>query len=84
MRELLLSDTRWYRSFPAHFHYDVSLDEFYHFLEQVLNELHIPRAILTEFISYARAIHERHHHLHCTDLSFRLINPTQKALILRI
>ena len=84
MRELLLSDERWYRSFSYHWHYDVSLDEFYKFLEQVLDEFQIPHAILNDFRNYAR---EQQQKQRCFSLSrsythsiYRNSNP----LVLRI
>jgi len=64
MRALLLSHNHWYAKFPTHFHYDVSLDEFYRFLEQALDEFQIPRTILSDFRRYTRQTDEHHQPFH--------------------
>ena len=85
MRGLLLSDTRWYRSFPAHFHYDVSLDEFYKFLEQVLDEFQIPHAVLEDFRVFSRE--RRQAKLIRPRLNYQLFKSSHRikdSLVLRI
>ncbi len=84
MRKILLSDSRWYRTLPANFHYDVSLDEFYKFLEQVLREFQIPLAALTDFKVFASEHHDSHLRQRLKQRKSFSKPHTRSALILRI
>ncbi|MCF7796339.1 MAG: hypothetical protein K9N11_02065 [Lentisphaeria bacterium] len=85
MRAVLLSEKQWMKAFSDHWHYDVHLDEFYKFLEQILDELQIPRTVIRDYRAFckARLMDERKQR---TDKRPRFFPAhfSQKTLVLRI
>ncbi|MCF7800833.1 MAG: hypothetical protein K9N34_02320 [Candidatus Marinimicrobia bacterium] len=85
MRDVLLSEKRWMETFSNHWHYDVHLDEFYKFLEQILDEFQIPRTVVRDYRVFCRARlqNERTHLTENRNRSFPA-HQFPKTLVLRI
>lgn len=85
MREMLLSEKRWLQAFSNHWHYDVHLDEFYKFLEQILDEFKIPRTVIRDYRAFCKAkFQDTQSHLAENRNRFFPSYPFPKPLVLRI
>lgn len=85
MREVLLSEKQWLRTFSTHWHYDVSLEEFYKFLEQILDEFQIPRTLIRDYRVFSKA-EQQDENCRCSGNRENALplNHFPKTLVLRI
>lgn len=85
MRDRLLSEKWWIETVSSHWHYDVHLDEFYKFLEQILEEFQIPRTVVRDYVAFCRArLQKEPTHLSQNRQGAFPAHQFPKTLILRI